>query len=202
MELRIVAALSEDARLRAVVEAGDGHTAVARRLFDTKTPTAKQRAIAKTVNFGVLYGMGGEGLARRLRIADEQARAYVSRWWATFPAVRKLRDRVAHEERRTLWGRRLPHDDVPEYIALNHVIQGYGRDLFAAGLLALEDAGLDRHLLLPMHDEYVLALPADDAEQLAAEIAARVRSRLGDVELPVDTTIGGRSWASLGASAH
>jgi DNA polymerase I-like protein with 3'-5' exonuclease and polymerase domains len=201
MELRIAAALSHDARLRAVVEAGDAHTAVARRLFETKTPTAKQRAIAKTVNFGVLYGMGGEGLARRLRIADEQARAFVSRWWESFPAVRKLRDRVAGEERRTLWGRRLPHNDVPEHIALNHVIQGYGRDVFAAGLLALEDAGLDRHLLLPMHDEYVLALPAGDAEQLAAEVAAQVGSRLGDVELPVATSIGGRSWASVGATA-
>jgi DNA polymerase-1 len=197
MELRIAAALSEDARLRAVVEAGDAHTAVARRLFDTQTPSVKQRAVAKTVNFGVLYGMGGEGLARRLRIDDEQARAFVSRWWDSFPAVRKLRDRLAGEERRSLWGRRLPGDDVPDHIALNHVIQGYGRDVFAAGLLALEDAGLDQHLLLPLHDEYVLQLPAWNAETLADRISTLVSSELNGVELPVGSSVGSRSWASV-----
>jgi DNA polymerase-1 len=200
MELRIAAALSQDARLRAVVEAGDAHAAVARRLFNTPTPSAKQRAAAKTVNFGVLYGMGGEGLARRLQIDDDTARAFVARWWESFPTVRKLRERLAHEDRRSLWGRRLPHADVPKHIALNHVIQGYGRDVFCAGLLALEDVGLDEHLLLPLHDEYVLSVPAGDADEIVAEIARYVRSRLGDLELPVETNVGGRSWASVGAA--
>jgi DNA polymerase-1 len=201
MELRIAAALSQDARLCAVAEAGDAHAAVACHLFNTHTPTAKQRAMAKTVNFGVLYGMGAEGLARRLRIADEQARGFISRWWDSFLAVRRLRERLAGEERRTLWGRRLPADDVPKHIALNHVIQGYGRDVFAAGLLALEDAGLDQHLLLPMHDEYVLQLPDDWADDYAADVADCVRSRLGAVALPVDTTIGGRAWSTLTGGA-
>jgi DNA polymerase I-like protein with 3'-5' exonuclease and polymerase domains len=197
MELRIAAALSEDARLRAVIQAGDAHTAVARRLFDTKAPTAKQRAVAKTVNFGVLYGMGGEGLARRLRIPDEQARAFVSRWWESFPAVRKLRERLAGEDRRTLWGRPLPRNGVPAHVALNHVIQGYGRDVFAAGLLALEDAGLDEHLLLPLHDEYVLALPSDHANELATDIARHVSFRLDEIELSVEATVGQRAWSSI-----
>jgi DNA polymerase I-like protein with 3'-5' exonuclease and polymerase domains len=197
MELRIAAALSADVRLRAVVDAGDAHTAVAKRLFQTETPTAKQRATAKTVNFGVLYGMGGEGLARRLRIADEQARRFVARWWDSFPAVRKLRDRLAGEERRSLWGRLLPNENVPEHIALNHVIQGYGRDIFCDGLLALEDAGFDERLLLPLHDEYVLRLAPDGAVDAAREISSLVASRLGDVELPVEATIGAATWASV-----
>jgi DNA polymerase I-like protein with 3'-5' exonuclease and polymerase domains len=201
MELRIAAALSEDVRLRQAIEQGDAHAAVAARLFNTRMPTGKQRAIAKTVNFGVLYGMGGQGLARRLHIPTNDARSFVTRWWDEFPAVRTLRDRVAREERRSLWGRRLPADQVPDHVALNHLIQAYGRDIFAAGLLALEDAGLDHHLLLPLHDEYVLALPVDQAAELAAEIACRVRSRLGEVELPVDAKVGGRSWASVGAAA-
>jgi DNA polymerase-1 len=200
MELRLAAALSCDARLRAVVEQGDAHMQVARFLFDTKTPTRKQRALAKTVNFGVLYGMGGAGLAKRLRIEEEEARAFISRWWDRFRAVRHFRDRIAREERRSLWGRRLPHDGVPDHIALNHVIQAYGRDVFCAGLHALEDAGLDQHLLLPLHDEYVLALPADGAAELAAEIAGHVRSRLGEIELPVEANLGGRSWASVGGA--
>ena len=111
--------------------------------------------------------------------------------------MRKLRERLASEERRSLWGRLLPHDDVPEHIALNHVIQGYGRDVFAAGLLALEDAGLDELLLLPLHDEYVLRLPADRADELVREIAALVSSRLDEVELPAGHALGRRSWASV-----
>jgi hypothetical protein len=62
------------------------------------------------------------------------------------------------------------------------VLQGYGRDVFATGLLALEDAGLDQPLLLPMHDEYVLRLPDDWADEYAADVADCVRSRLGNVE--------------------
>jgi DNA polymerase-1 len=200
MELRIAAALSGDARLRQAVEQGDAHVAVAKRLFDTARPTAKQRAAAKTVNFGVLYGMGGDGLARRLKITDDQARAFVDRWWQAFPAVRKLRERLAREERVSLWGRRLPADDVPPHIALNHVIQGYGRDIFAAGLLALDDAGADAHLLLPLHDEYVLQLDRATAADDAEEIARLVQSRLREVELPVETSIGSRSWASVGTA--
>jgi DNA polymerase-1 len=197
MELRIAAALSNDEHLRAVVEAGDAHTATARLLFDTSKPTKKQRALAKTVNFGVLYGMGAAGLASRLRISEQEARSLVNRWWRRFAAVRRFRDRVAREERRSLWGRPLPQFDVPDHIAIHHLIQGTGRDVFAAGLLALEDNGLDEHLLLPLHDEYVLQLPAGNAAELAAEIAGAVTARLGEVELPVEWTVGSRSWASV-----
>jgi DNA polymerase-1 len=80
---------------------------------------------------------------------------------------------------------------------VHHLIQGTGRDVFAAGLLALEDNGLDEHLLLPLHDEYVLQLPAGNAAELAAEIAGAVTARLGEVELPVEWTVGSRSWASV-----
>jgi DNA polymerase-1 len=139
--------------------------------------------------------VGGTGLARRLRITEEEARGFINRWWASFPAVRTLRERLAGEERHTLWGRCLPHNNVPRHIALNHVIQGYGRDIFAEGLLALEDGGLDEHLLLPLHDEYVLQLPAE----IAAEIAALVASRLGEVELPVEHKVGGAAWSTLSA---
>ena len=94
-----------------------------------------------------------------------------------------------------------PDQDVPEHIALNHVIQGYGRDVFAAGLLALEDAGLDERLLLPLHDEYVLRLPADTAAPSCEEIARLVAAKLGEVELPVEWAVGGRSWASVGKAS-
>jgi DNA polymerase I-like protein with 3'-5' exonuclease and polymerase domains len=118
-----------------------------------------------------------------------------------FAALRRFRDRVAREQRLSLWGRPLPRENVPDHIALNHVIQASGRDVFCDGLLALEDLGLDEHLLLPLHDEYVLQLPAGDATETARAITDAVSARIGDVELPVESTIGARSWASVGAAA-
>jgi DNA polymerase-1 len=190
VEMRLAAALSGDARLTAAVENGDVHAAVARAL-------GVERAVAKRVNFAVLYGMGAHGLALRLGVDEDVAGDYISRWWSSFRAVKALRDRLRTHPQRTPWGRALPNDDVPDHIRLNHLIQGSGRDIFCDGLLALEDAGLDQHLLLPLHDEYVLQVPADSAEALAAEIAALVRSELNGVELPVGANIGSRSWASI-----
>ena len=201
MELRIAAVFSHDARLTAAVANGDSHAAIARTLFQTKEPTAKQRAIAKTINFGTLYGMGAAGLALRLRISEDKARTFLDAWWERFPALRMFRASLADAgPQATPWGRPLPHDGVPDHIRLNHLIQGTGRDIFCNGLLALEDAGLDEYLLLPLHDEYVLQLPAEDANELVAEIARCVRSELGGVPLPVECTVAGRSWASIGVS--
>jgi DNA polymerase family A len=124
------AALSQDAGLIAAVEAGDAHLAIAKTLFNATEPTAKQRALAKTVNFGVLYGMGAPGLARRLHVNPTEARSFLNAWWERFPALRRYRDRVSLEERRSPWGRLLPHENVPTHIALNPVIQATGRDIF------------------------------------------------------------------------
>jgi DNA polymerase-1 len=193
IEMRLAAALAGDASLAAAVANGDVHQAVAHTLGVT-------RAVAKTVNFGVLYGMGAHGLALRLGVETNVAGDYINRWWTSFRAVRALRDRLGIHPQLTPWGRQLPSDDVPDHIRLNHLIQGSGRDIFCDGLLALEDAGLDHHLLLPLHDEYVVQLPADQAASLAATIASLVRVRLSDVDLPVETNLGGRSWANVGAS--
>jgi hypothetical protein len=107
-------------------------------------------------------------LAARLRIEEQHAAAFIARWWVRFPAVRALRDPLADKPRLTPWGRCLPNQDDPAHIRLNHLVQGSGRDVFCAGLLAIEDAGLDDRLPLPLHDEYVLHVPNDTAEEAAA----------------------------------
>jgi DNA polymerase I-like protein with 3'-5' exonuclease and polymerase domains len=144
--------------------------------------------------------MGASGLAARLGIEQARAADFIDRWWQRFPAVRVLRDSIADEPRLTPWGRRLPDRNVPDHIRLNHLVQGSARDIFCDGLLALEDAGLDEHLLLPLHDELVIAVPEDTAEYAAAAIADLVRSELDGVNLPVSWKVGGRSWASVKGS--
>jgi DNA polymerase-1 len=195
MELRLAAALSGDAALRAAVESGDALAAVARSLFNTTNPTAKQRAVAKTVNFGAMYGMREHTLAQRLGVSHVQAHAFLESWWARFPRLRTYADEVSDNDR-TPWSRRLPVD-VPHYAKLNHRIQGASRDVFAGSLLRLEDAGFDRFLLLPLHDEAVLRLPEHKAPELLAEIAELVHRELNGVPLPVDAHLGGPSWGSV-----
>jgi DNA polymerase I-like protein with 3'-5' exonuclease and polymerase domains len=194
MELRLACALSGDANLRQVVEAGDPHTAVARSLFNTEVPTEKQRAIAKTTNFGVMYGMGVESLTVRLGVTPEQAHAFLDGWWKRFPTLERYASTLSDVDR-TPWGRRLPVN-APRHARLNHRIQAAGRDVFATGLLRLEDAGLVDHLALPLHDEYVLAVPESGAHELVARVARTVSSELGGVPLPVEANVGGRSWGS------
>jgi DNA polymerase-1 len=194
MELRIAAGLSGDANLRSVVESGDPHTAVARQLFNTAAPTPKQRATAKTVNFATMYGQQAHSLSLRLGVSHVQAQRLIDSWWARFPALQRYAVACSDEDR-TPWGRRLPVD-VPKHAKLNHRIQAAGRDVFCAGLLRLEDAGLVDRLALPLHDEYVMTVPEANARELVAAIAAHVRSQIGDVPLPVEANVGGRSWGS------
>jgi DNA polymerase I-like protein with 3'-5' exonuclease and polymerase domains len=194
MELRLAAGLSGDPVLRAVVESGDPHTAVARELFSTTTPTVRQRAIAKTTNFGVMYGMQCHTLAQRLGVSTAEAQRFLNAWWQRFPVLKRYAAEISDDDR-TPWGRRLPVD-VPHYAKLNHRIQASGRDIFAAGLLRLEDADLVDHLVLPLHDEYVLALPELLAGPFVERTAALVGNELGGVPLPVEAHVGGRSWGS------
>ena len=141
-----------------------------------------------------MYGMQGYGLGQRLGISVAQAQRFLASWWARFPVLRRYAEELGDDDR-TPWGRRLPVD-VPHYAKLNHRIQAAGRDIFCAGLLRLEDAGLVDQLALPLHDEYVLSVPAATAQRDAALVAALVRSRLNGVPLPVETHVGGRSWGS------
>ena len=112
MELRIAAGLSEDARLTAVVEAGDAHLAVARRLFETRSrprnngPSRRPSTSGSSTGWAAKGSPAGSGSRRR---RPGVRRPLVE----AFPAVRKLRERLADEERTSLWGRRLPGRTCP-----------------------------------------------------------------------------------------
>ena len=93
------------------------------------------------------------------------------------PEAQKQYAAALSDDDRSPWGRRLPVDARP-HARLNHRIQAAGRDIFCAGLLRLEDAGLVDHLALPLHDEYVLAVLVE-AHGLVARAATIVANRLG-----------------------
>jgi DNA polymerase-1 len=222
IELRIMAHLSGDAAMREAFRRGDDiHDFTARGIFavaEGESPTANQRRIAKSVNFGLLYGMSDFGLAQRLEIDRAEARAMTEAYFARFPSVRDYIERNLefgreHGYVETILGRRRYMPDLrarnyalrsaAEREATNAPMQGSAADLMKLAMVrldrALRAAGLDAAMLLQIHDE--LILEADAAR--IAEIARVVKEEMENavpLSVPVEVTLKtGRNWYDVEA---
>jgi DNA polymerase-1 len=218
IELRLLAHFSEDDELRrAFALDHDIHTAVAAQVFGVaeKEVTAAMRRMAKTVNFGVIYGMSDFGLAQRLRIPREEAEQFIKAYFARYPKVLHYQDHLLAEARksgqvRTLLGRRRAFDpsvlrpdstykqrSQAEREAINMEIQGSAADLIKAAMLAiyrrLRREKRQARLLLQIHDELVFETPPDEAATLGRLVAQEMTGALADklqVPLKVDVATG------------
>jgi DNA polymerase I len=213
IELRFLAHFSEDDELMTAFREGlDIHTYVASQIYDVPLDAVDgtQRRIAKTVNFGIVYGQTAFGLARTLRIPAREAQRFIDAYKARYTGLdRFLRACVdeakAHGSVATILGRRRPipqvHSRNPnerslgERLAINTVIQGSAADLIKLAMVRLH-ARLGREaqgsrLLIQVHDELVLETPRDDAERVKAmtleEMAGAMTLR---VPLQVDAAVG------------
>ncbi len=208
VELRILAHLSGDAALLEVFRVGrDVHAETASRIFGVPLAEVdpRMRREAKTVNFGILYGMSPFGLARQLGIGLEPARAAIDAYFRQFPGVRAyLEGLVARATEtgyaETLFGRRRPlpelasrnrtQRDFGERMAINTPIQGTAADLIKRAMIrtakALAEAGLGGGLVLQVHDELVLEVPEAEAE---AARALMVTAMAGAAELTVPLAV-------------
>ena len=200
IELRIMAHLSRDASLlEAFAKGADIHRATAAEIFGVTIDdvTAVQRRYIKAVNFGLIYGMSAFGLAAQLGIERSAAQQFIDKYFARYPGVADYMKRtreLAHAQGfvETVFGRRLwlpdinagggPRRQGAERAAINAPMQGTAADLIKLAMIALQqwlDANsLGTRLLLQVHDELVLEVPADelDADQdRAAEADERRR---------------------------
>jgi DNA polymerase-1 len=213
IELRIMAHLSGDPGLLAAFAADlDVHVATAAEVFGVATTavTSDQRRTAKTINFGLIYGMSPFGLARQLGIDRGSAQDYVNRYFARYPGVRQFMDNTREQARRdgfveTVCGRRLYLPDIrssnrqlqqySERSAINAPMQGTAADIIKLAMISV-DAWCERErpparLIMQVHDELVLEVRAD----AVAEVTAAVRNRMVEalklkVPLKVDTGVG------------
>jgi DNA polymerase-1 len=220
IELRLLAHFAGDnALLQAFVEDRDVHTAVAGEIFHVaqKEVTSEQRRVAKTVNFGVLYGMSATGLAQRLNIPRPQAERFIDAYFARYPKVLEYQARLLSACRRsgyvgTILGRRRRFDtsairagstyqqrNQAEREAINLEIQGSAADLIKLAMLSLhrrlKEDGRRARLLLQIHDELVFETPPDGLKELAElvrhEMTTPLAKRLGlRVPLRVDLAAG------------
>jgi len=217
VELRLLAHLSGDAALAAAFAAGaDVHQATAARIFacDLAQVTPAQRAVAKTVNFGVVYGMGARGLAARLGIARDEARRFIDDYFNGHPGVRATLDDLVVRARRdgvavTLLGRRIRVADLDspqpalraaaERIAVNAPLQGSAADLIKVAMVRvdrrLRESGLRSLLVLQVHDELVFDVAAGELEAVTALARAEMEAAL-PLAVPLVVDVGsGRNWA-------
>ena len=213
VELRIMAHLSHDETLLAAFKSGeDIHRRTAAEILGVQPNevTSEQRRYAKTINFGLIYGMSAFGLASQLGIERSAAQQYMERYFLRYPGVKTYMEETRAAAREagyveTVFGRRLYVSDIraanmqrrnaAERAAINAPMQGTAADLIKLAMLAvhrwLGEAKLASRLILQVHDELILEVP--DAE------LATVRDRLPElmtgvaslaVPLAVDVGVG------------
>jgi len=213
IELRIMAHLSADPGLLAAFEQDlDVHVATAAEVFGVATDavTSDQRRTAKTINFGLIYGMSPFGLARQLGIDRGSAQEYVNRYFARYPGVRRFMDDTREQARRdgyveTVCGRRLYLPDIrssnrqlqqySERSAINAPMQGTAADIIKLAMISVDDwcehKGPPARLIMQVHDELVLEVRADAVEEVTAAVRAHMVDALRlRVPLKVDTGTG------------
>jgi DNA polymerase-1 len=215
IELRVLAHLAKDPELVDAFEKGtDVHLRTAALIFGKPEAdvTADERRAAKTINFGVIYGMGESALAKQLGIPREQAARFIASYFERYAGIARFMERVVESARqgeavRSLLGRRrfLPNLHSAnralrleaERVARNTPIQGTAADILKLAMVALgKDAGSSKaHMVLTVHDELVFEVPEGD---VAAE-GERIRAVMQDVlklAVPLVVDVGsGPSWA-------
>lgn len=216
IELRIMAHLSKDrAYVETFREGGDIHARTAARIYNVPESRVDQemRSRAKTINFGVIYGMGPRGLAGQLGIPIEEAKRFIDEYFETYPGVKAYIDRAVAEARgrlfaETLLGRRrlLPEitsedsrmRSFSERIAVNMPIQGTAADMIKIAMIridrAIRERGMGSRMILQVHDELVFDVVPAERVPLEALVRESMESALAlDVPVRVDMGVG-RTW--------
>ena len=213
VELRILAHISQDPDLIETFQRGaDIHRATASKMFNVPEDelTHDQRRAAKTINFGVLYGMSAFRLSNELNIPTGQAKDFIDAYFARYPKIQEYLDRTLEEARRsgkvtTLFGRVRYIPEIhnksftvrgnAERMATNAPIQGTAADILKLAMIAL-DKRLDdaATMLLTVHDEIVIEVPETRAEEVAGIVKETMENIFPlVVPLKVDAHYG-RSW--------
>jgi len=216
VELRVLAHVADEQVLKAVFHAGeDVHAATAAEVFEIGRDEVDvgQRSKAKMVNFGIVYGLTGFGLADRLNIPRKEGEEFVARYLERFPAVRAFREEVierAQEEGyvTTLMGRRRQIPELRsgnpntrrlgERLAVNTVIQGTAADIIKVAMVrcqrALRETGGRTRLVLQIHDELLFEGPPEEMETATA-LVRREMCAAYQLEPPLEVDVGvGPDW--------
>lgn len=216
IELRIVAAVSgDDEMIRTFTDHQDIHALTAAKVYhvgiDDVTPD--MRRTAKTVNFGILYGISAFGLADRLMIPQKEARELIEEYYKQFPKIILYLDKMVEKARQdgyveTLLKRRRYIRDInsgngilrkaAERNAINAPIQGTAADLIKIAMIRLDKALTERNLkskmVLQVHDELVFEVPVDEIDTMK-KLVPEIMNDAIQMQVPLETSVNyGKSW--------
>ena len=219
VELRILAHFSEDpVMLEAFAQNKDIHQQTAAEVFEVPLDkvTKEQRNSAKAINFGLMYGQTGFGLSNTLKISQNEARDYIKLYFQRFGRVKGYLDSLkefaeAHGYAETLFGRKRFLPDIKsqnrqvkamaERIAINSPIQGTAADIIKLAMInlqrSLDQKKLRAKLILQVHDELILELPAEE-EREVAELVRHHMENAVSLRVPLKVDMGsGPNWFEL-----
>ena len=219
IDLRALAHLSQDeGLLKAFKHDEDIHAATAARLFGVEVSqiTPDMRRFAKTVNFGVIYGMSDYGLEQATELSREEAGKFIKAYFEKYPGVRKYLDETKEKARRdgyvqTLLGRRRYIPDInssnrqvregAERMAINMPVQGTSADIIKIAMINLyremEKKKLKSKMLLQVHDELVFEVPDGEMDAMHKLVPDVMDSAVElSVPLKVDTK-SGKNWGEM-----
>ena len=218
IELRILAHVAQiDALKQAFRDGQDIHAMTASEMFDVPldqmTPDIRRQA--KAINFGVIYGISGFGLARNLRIPRGEAQSFIDRYFERFPGIKEYMDATvsfarANDRVETLFGRRIhtpeinakgPRAGFAKRAAINAPIQGTAADIIRRAMVRMPDAiaSLPATMLLQVHDELLFEVTEDAVDSLI-EAAKQVMEGAADPVIQLDVPLivdagQGSNWA-------
>lgn len=216
IELRVIAALAKDEAMIAAFQAGeDIHRATAAKVFEVapEEVTREQRSNAKTVNFGIVYGVSAFGLSQQTDMSRKEAKAAIDGYFRTYPGIKKyMDDQVAfardHGYVETITGRRRYLKDIEsrnavvrghsERNAVNAPIQGSAADIIKLAMIevdrAMRAANMKSKMLLQVHDELVFDVYKDELEELKALVVEKMEAAVS-LEVPMVAEVGtGSNW--------
>lgn len=197
-EIRIGAQFSQDPLMLEIIESGvNQHDATADRMYG---PGGRDdyglRHKAKIANFASQYGAGPKALAFQLKITVAEA---TELWRAWRKAYAGLVDWTNYMQELPIvvnpWGRRIPRDPWRPYANGNYMVQSSGRDVLGDALMALEDNGYGDDIWLPIHDEIILEVDEDRADDAVADLARLMYAKIGTMELTASAEIVGTRWS-------
>jgi DNA polymerase-1 len=219
IELRLLAHLADIAVLKqAFLDGADIHAATASQMFGVPLGSVdgELRRKAKTINFGIIYGISAHGLSVRLGIGRKEAAEYIEQYFTQYPGIKAYMDNAKQFARengyvRTLYGRKCHVKDInaknpnlrafSERAAINAPLQGTAADIIKRAMIAvqkrLKTEMPDVRLLLQVHDELLLEAPEMQAEKAAAIVKSEMEAAAQlSIPLTVEAAFGD-DWGSI-----
>ncbi|MCD6379836.1 DNA polymerase I [bacterium] len=216
VELRILAHLSGDPNLAdAFREGADVHRRTAAMIYriEEGDVTTQMRSVAKTINFGVIYGLGARGLSKQIGVSVEEAKQFIEDYFKKYPRIREFIEESKEKARQngyaeTVMGRRRELKDISstngrlrsfsERIAVNMPIQGTAADMIKVAMINIDKLMLEQKLasrmILQVHDELVFEIPLAEKDIMMEIVRSGMESAL-ELKVPLIVTIDtGRNW--------